>query len=84
MIENEFKYCTRCGEPHRLENFPKRKRSKDGHADVCKHCYSAARKAKRTAKPKPLWKPRGWLGEFLGYSKLAECIIVSKPEGGVR
>ncbi len=24
------------------------------------------------------WKPYSWIGEYLGYQRLAECIIVTK------
>jgi len=31
-----------------------------------------------TKKEEPQWRPHSWLGDYLGWKKLAECIIVSK------
>lgn len=81
MEELEFKECSHCGKVLPIESFGKRKSSKDGYSGVCKACVKESRKRNQASKPKPKWKPRSWLGEYLGYSKLAECIIVTEKKG---
>lgn len=81
MDEITLKECSRCGQFLPLTCFAKRKCSKDGYSGTCKSCVKAVRKKNHEDKPKPKWKPYGWLGEYLGYSKLAECIIVTDKKG---
>ncbi len=81
MDELSLKECTKCGQVYPLDSFAKRKSAKDGHSNICKSCVKASRQRNKAEKPQPKWKPYGWLGEYLGYSKLAECIIVTEKKG---
>src|SRR5687767_6421420 len=52
-----MKTCTKCGETKALEEFPPRKRSKDGRDGWCRACHRAAATARRLT-PEGLAKSR--------------------------
>lgn len=84
MSNDLLKQCSKCGRYLPLNHFNKRKSTRDGYLKTCKDCIiEARRKNKVTSTPSTTkkWKPYGWLGEYLGYSKLADCIIVTEKKG---
>jgi hypothetical protein len=47
----EFKKCSRCKVPKQLNEFHKRKSSKDGHDHYCKSCGNSLHKIRYTNNP---------------------------------
>ena len=82
--DEELKICESCGELLPLTAFKRHKNSIDGVSSTCKQCQKIAmRERRQKKKDEEGWKPRSWLGEYLGYRKVANCIIVTKKNNEV-